>query len=648
VIDPPLVAPVSDDTLSAVLSEFARTMITDFPIQAILDHLVTRIVDVLPITSAGVTLISEGLAPRYIAASDDAALRYERLQSEIREGPCLTASRTATVVSVPDLANDDRFPLFSPAAVEAGLAAVFTFPVRHGAESLGALDLYRDTPGALDERDLATAQTLADVVASYLINAQAREVARRTSEGFHHDALHDPLTGLANRTLLLECIAQASHRAARSDSFTTVLFVDIDRFKDVNDTYGHHVGDELLVEVARRLSSLLRRGDDTLARLSGDEFVLLGENLAGPKDCETVAARVRSAFDLPFHVGENFLNVSASVGVACTGPHGVGTPLLVSADLAMYNVKRSRHEPNRNTLRPKRSVADPAAVSGMVTDSPHEHDSIDQFMNRDDGNLLASELRVSLAAGELELAYQPIIRTADQRTVGVEALLRWNHRTRGAVLPTVIVAIAEQTDLIDDVGAWVLQRACEDHRRWVGARPGLQMDICVNFSARQISDPSIVATVSRLIDNAGMDPARMVLELTETFAMDDTDHNIATLAALRGLGLRLSLDDFGSGYSSLRFLDRLPLDVLKIDRHFISRLDASDSGTALIRGITRIAHELGLSVTAEGVETAVQHRHVVDSGCDSAQGFLYARPMTAATLDTFLDHPLHGRTHAAL
>ena len=246
-----MVIVVNEEKLSAVLSEFARTLITDFPMQGILEHLVERIVEVLPVTSAGVTLISAGMAPRYIAASDESAMHYERLQTEIGQGPSIAAYESGERVVVRDLREDDRFPEFTSAAVAAGLAAVFTFPLREGDGRLGALDLYRDTPGALDEHDLAAAQTLADVAAAYLINAQSREAARVASDLYHHSALHDPLTRLPNRLLLQERLEHAVQRARRTHTNTAILFADLDQFKLVNDTHGHQVGDELLARRCR-------------------------------------------------------------------------------------------------------------------------------------------------------------------------------------------------------------------------------------------------------------------------------------------------------------------------------------------------------------------------------------------------------------
>jgi GGDEF domain-containing protein len=270
-------------------------MVTDFPIQAILDHLVVRIVEVLPITSAGVTLISPGRDPHHVAATDETALRFERLQTEVGEGPCTAAYESGQAVSVPHLtADDERFPRFAPRAVEAGVVAVFTFPLRHGDKRLGALDLYRDAPGPLDEETMVSAQTLADVVATYVLNAQRRADARNSSDKYRESSLHDALTGLPNRVLLHQRLEHASLRARRSHKMVAILFIDLDRFKEVNDIYGHRTGDELLVAVAQRLQRLLRPGD-TVARMSGDEFVVLCEDLDDTERTAALAERIVTA-----------------------------------------------------------------------------------------------------------------------------------------------------------------------------------------------------------------------------------------------------------------------------------------------------------------------------------------------------------------
>jgi diguanylate cyclase (GGDEF)-like protein len=330
---------VDDRSLSSVLSEFAATLAIEFPIAAILDHLVERIVEILPVTSAGVTLIEPDGVPRYVAASNAAALRYEQLQSDVSEGPCLLAYESGKLVSVPDLALETRFPRFTSAALEAGLAAVFTFPLHQGERRLGALDLYRETSGGLDPAGVEAALTLASVAAAYLLNAWAHEEARASADQLRLMATHDDMTGLPNRKLLLQRIEHAGRLASRSQAPAAVLFVDLDEFKKVNDLHGHDVGDRLLIAVAHRLSEVVRPGD-TLARLYGDEFVLLCENIAAT-DTRLVAQRLHDAFSRPFDAGDHKITVSASIGIAFAGPgNEVTGDLVAKADQAMYDAKR--------------------------------------------------------------------------------------------------------------------------------------------------------------------------------------------------------------------------------------------------------------------------------------------------------------------
>lgn len=326
-----------------VLSDFARTMVTDFPIQTILDRLVERIVDVLPVDGAGVTLIeSPGARPHHVAASDESALRYEQLQTELGEGPCLLAFDTGQAVHVGDLAREDRFPRFRPAAVAVGLAAVFTFPLRHGAFPLGALDLYRRSCGPLPARQVTAAQTLADVAAAYLVNAQARVDLQQRSHRFEHASLHDVLTGLPTRALFLERLEHALLRSTRSRGGPVVFFLDIDDFKGINDVHGHRGGDQLLVAVGARLRRLLRP-HDTVARLGGDEFVVLCEDITTVRQTRTIAARFETALTAPFHLSDMTVTITASIGFA-TGESARSSPeaLLHAADSAMYDAKRSR------------------------------------------------------------------------------------------------------------------------------------------------------------------------------------------------------------------------------------------------------------------------------------------------------------------
>jgi diguanylate cyclase (GGDEF)-like protein len=340
---------VGEAALSSVLGEFARTLITDFPVQEILDHFVKRIVDVLPKTSAGVTLISAGTAPHHVAASDHAALRFEKLQSNIGEGPCVRAYETGQAVVVPDLRVEERFPRFAPAAVTAGLAAVFAFPMHDREGRLGALDLYRDAPGELDAHDMAAAQTLADVAAAYLLNAQARDELIAGFQLLQDNALHDPLTGLVNRLLLQDRIEHAAHLAHGSTNIAAILLVNIDGFQMINETHGRQLGDQLLRAVAERLTGVIDSGD-TLARFADDKFVVLCENMEAVSDVDEIAGRVDAALLEPFAlIGADLpVALTVSIGVVFAGSSNtMSNDLVVNADKVMLAAKETLAAPHQ-------------------------------------------------------------------------------------------------------------------------------------------------------------------------------------------------------------------------------------------------------------------------------------------------------------
>lgn len=339
---------VEQEKFSAVLIELAHTLVADVPIQRIVDRLVASIVDLLDVTEAGLTLISsDGSA--HIVASSAGALEFEQLQMRLRHGPCRTAYDTGEPVAIPDLSADDTHAEFGQAALAAGMAAVFAFPLRHGEVRLGALDLYRGTTGPLDPQDLTAAQALADVTAAYLINAQARQDA------------HDELTGVPTRRLLERRMDEAARRGQHAQGTTAVLFADVDRFKAVNDTYGHSVGDALLVAIAQRLSRITRPGD-ILARVSGDEFVILCEDLTDPVDAQHLAARIQSSLAAPFELRSVTLRITASVGIAYAGPGELVSEQLVSdADSAMYEAKRQGGASHRTFNAWARSARQEAA-----------------------------------------------------------------------------------------------------------------------------------------------------------------------------------------------------------------------------------------------------------------------------------------------
>jgi len=590
------------------LSDFARTMVTDFPIQGILEHLVLRIVEMMPITAAGVTLISPTLRPRYVAASDDSALRYEQLQTELGEGPCVAAYQSGEAVSVPDLRSGDDFTRFRPRALKEGLGAVFTFPLRQGSKQLGALDLYRDTPGPLSDDEMIDAQTLADVTAAYLVNAQARTDLQDASDRARERSVHDDLTGLPNRILLLERMEHAFLRSRRSHMRSAVFFIDLDRFKDVNDTYGHQTGDALLVAVAERISRLLRPGD-TLARLSGDEFVILSEELDDQTHAEAIALRVVEALEEPFELPGAVVEISGSIGIAIAGTdQNDPEQLLRDADIAMYQVKHK------------------GGARSQVIDLRQRH-------VEENRAALQRDLHHAVDRGELRLDYQPIVRAGTGMIAGVEALLRWDHPTRGPVPPTMLIPLAEQTGDIIEIGRWALSRACADWKRWSHAGSHDSLAMAVNVSAHQLMASGFAAIVEEVLADTDTSAGLLTLELTESALLRDPERALVILTDLKGLGLNVALDDFGTGYSSLSYLRQFPVDIIKLDQSFIVDLGFDRASRSIVMKIIELAHLLGMTVVSEGVETEERRQEVTTLGTDFWQGYYFERPMSAESLD---------------
>jgi diguanylate cyclase (GGDEF)-like protein len=592
-----------------VLVEFAHTLGTDFSLADILDRLVRRVVDVLPVTGAGVMLMETDGELHFVAASNSTIHQIEALQREYNEGPCIESFRTGQPVAVPDLSTDQTFPQFSPHAFEAGLAAVFTFPLQFEQRRLGALDLYRDQPGDLEDGDMHAAQVLADVAAAYLSNARARKEASEHLAVLRHDTLHDALTGLPNRTLFAERLNHAVAGARRSRLPVAVLFVDLDRFKAVNDRFGHRVGDLLLKLVSDRLTRCLRPGD-TLARFAGDEFMILCENLARPSDAEGLAHRIGVALRDPFVVHGRSLEVTASVGIAFSGKgRDVPDSLLHDADLAMYEAKAAGGASHRVVDRGVPSQTSPRAV-------------------------LAHELPSALRRRLLSLAYQPIARARDGAVVGVEALLRWRHAARGWISPEVMIPVAEESGLINSLGEWVLEQACTDFMRWSRDYGPVVGHVAVNISAHQILHSGFGDVVARIVADTGIEPLRLHLEVTESLALGDTAYVHQVLRDLKDLGVRLSLDDFGAGYSSLTYLKSFPFDSIKIDRSLITDIsDGEPAASAIVGSVIKLGRALDLTVVAEGVETAGELAYVGELGCDLVQGYHLSRPLSSGDLE---------------
>jgi diguanylate cyclase (GGDEF)-like protein len=602
----PMIRTETDQALSGVLSEFARIMVTEFSIEAILDQLVHQIVAVLPITAAGVTLIDPKLEPRYVAASDDSAMHFEELQTELGEGPCVAAYRARTPILVDDLQTEHRFATFRVRALRIGLKAVFTFPLRQGESCLGALDLYRDATGALTAHETEAAQTLADVTAAYLANARGRAELQLASERSHERFLHDALTGLPNRMLLLERIEHAIVRSGRSRKVVAVLFIDLDNFKAVNDSFGHQVGDDLLVAVGERLERALRPAD-TVARISGDEFVVLCDELDRDEQVEVVASRVVDSLGTPFLISDLDVRISASVGIAfASQTNHDPEQLMHAADTAMYQVKR-------------KGGANYQIINLRAHQLAQDH----------------MDLRIALSKaeerGELRLVYQPIVGTADEKIAGVEALIRWDHPERGTIQPATTIPLAEHSGLIFELGRWVLEEACIDRKVADPSDRGLTMS--VNVSAHQLIAPEFLAMVEAVLHDTDTDPQLLILEITEGALVRDTQRVRLVLTELKELGLALALDDFGTGYSSLAYLNRFPVDVVKIDQSFIEDLAGNTSSHAIVSKTIEMAHLLDLIVVCEGVETEAQHRVITELGSDLCQGFYFATPMSGECLE---------------
>jgi diguanylate cyclase (GGDEF)-like protein len=598
-----------DHLLAQVLVKFAYTLGTDFSIQKILDHLVQAIVDILPVTGAGVMLMGDRNELHFIAASDATVMTIERLQNELTEGPCLDAYRFGLPVTIDDLSVDERFPRFSPRGLEEGMAAVFTFPLTLDDERLGALDLYRDTPGALSDEDLQAAQVLADVASAYLFNAQARIDASATVARLNHRSLHDPLTGLANRTLFEELLEQAIARARRSQNVAAVLFADLDGFKAINDRHGHLMGDQLLSAVARRLTGALRPGD-TAARIGGDEFVVLCEDLGDRADAENVARRIAAAISDPFDLDGHRLSVTASVGIAFSGPgQDVPEGLLRDADFAMYQAKSGGGD--------RMEVLDPAAR--LAADRREQ---------------LEIDLQQALSRNQFSLAYQPILDVRSGKMVAAEALLRWTHPDRGSVEPAVVIPSAERTGLILSLGEWVLRRACEDLTHWEASGTGAPA-IAVNVSAHQLMGPAFAQTVERVLGATGANPRGISLEVTETVFLADVSRAITVMQDVKDLGVELSLDDFGTGYSSLNYLHRFPFDRVKIDRSFTADVETDQVTRRLIGAMIDFSHGMDLTVIAEGIETSQELTQMTGLGADEAQGYHLSHPLTRDQLEDY-------------
>jgi diguanylate cyclase (GGDEF)-like protein len=440
-----------------------------------------------------------------------------------------------------------------------------------------------------------------------------RKELQESREHFRNAALHDGLTGLPNRALLLDRLRLVVAQAKRHpDHLFAVLFLDLDRFKMINDSLGHVAGDELLIATSRRLANSLRTSD-TVARLGGDEFAILLDELESNNDVIRVAERLQEDLIQPYHIGGQEVFTTASIGIALrTTGYESAENILRDADTAMYRAKQNGKA--RYELFDKEMHAEAVAMLR-----------------------LESDLRRALERDELVVYYQPIVSLKDEKISGFEALVRWQHPQRGLIPPADFIPIAEDTGLIIDIGQKVLREACRQMREW--QCQGLvdsSVTMSVNLSNKQFTSPKLEEQIARILQQTDLDPNCLNLEVTETVVTENAESACTTLRQLRALGIHLSIDDFGTGYSSLSYLHRFPVNTLKIDRSFISNMAAGNENSAIVRTIIALADNLGMTVVAEGIETEAQRDELSAAGCEHAQGYLFARPAAARTIEELM------------
>jgi diguanylate cyclase (GGDEF)-like protein len=489
--------------------------------------------------------------------------------------------------------------------------SAMSVPLLHRGELVGVLNVNAAGERTFDEYDLRALSLFGEHAASAIANARLFEQERSNALALAHRAFHDPLTDLANRSLLIERL-NASLAMPLPGRKLAVLWLDLDDFKRVNDSLGHAAGDDLLREVSVRLRSVLRPAD-LAARLGGDEFAVVIDDVRAEDEALHAGERVLLALSSPITIGERTVSIRASVGVAvATAGEWTTDELLRNADVAMYIAKSQ----GKGCVRLFESTMHDALVERLE---------------------LESELEKAVELAELVLHYQPLVELSSGRIVGMEALVRWNHPTRGLLPPGEFIPLAEETGQIMPIDRWVLLQACCQARQW--QRDLLtdgQFEVSVNLSTRQLEDDSVVDTVRLALEVSGLAPESLVLEVTESFVLRDELGGARRLRALRELGVRLAIDDFGTGYSSLSYLRQLPVDVLKIDRSFVSGLGTVDEDASLVLAILSLAESLGLQTIAEGVETATQLEALIALGCPQGQGWHFAKAVEAAEMEALL------------
>ncbi|NNG21750.1 putative bifunctional diguanylate cyclase/phosphodiesterase [Telluria aromaticivorans] len=532
----------------------------------------------------------------------------------------VTAAAAWANVGAPDESAFPRMPLLA----QLGLSSLFAFPVVIGNEVVAILEFFSRERQAPDESMLR----LMAQVGTQLGRVIER---RRAQERLLHDALHDPLTALGNRKLFLDRLEHFLVRSQRIPSYQfAVLFVDLDRFKAINDGLGHQAGDQVIVATARRLTACLRQNDlisrdpegedgHVVSRLGGDEFTILLDNINGAATPIRVAERLLQALAAPLQVGLQQVYVTASIGIALSSSgYSDVQVMLRDADIAMYHAKQN------------------GRARWMMFDQTMQEGALRRLT-------LEAELRLALPDGQLFLQYQPIVSPKDGVIRGFEALLRWRHPVLGMISPVEFIPVAEEIGLIGEIGGWVLGEACRALSVWQQTSASV-LSMSVNVSAVQLNDGRLVELVTRVLGETGIAADSLKLELTESAVMADPEHALAIFKQLKSLGVRLSLDDFGTGYSSLSHLRRLPIDTLKIDRSFVSAMDTHGDKRQIAEVVVMLARSMGLDVVAEGVETSAELNILREMGSDFVQGYFYFRPLDVEAVVAALSRQNAGGT----
>ena len=515
------------------------------------------------------------------------------------------ATGKATIVD--DLSTETRFQQSELQSAQGMQSAAITL-IKGKKEPFGVLGAGSRELHGFTQEDVDFMQAIANVLA----NAVER---RRTEERTQHEALHDGLTGLPNRNLFLDRLRHALSAGARRETAIAVLFLDLDQFKLVNDSLGHEAGDELLAAVAPRIEQALRPGD-TVARFGGDEFAVLADDVGDEHGATRIAERIAEALARPFILREREHFVSASIGISIGTGAEPPEALIRDADSALYRSK----EHGRGGYEIFDEVMRSRVIEHMQTEN---------------------DLRRALQREELVVHYQPVVRLQDGTIASMEALIRWNHPERGLIGPLAFIPVAEDSRLIVPIGRWVIEQACRQAAVWQRLHPdSAPVSVSVNLSARQLADPELIHHVEGSIRANGIEPSTLWLELTESTLLEDTAYVERTLGSLQRLGVCLVLDDFGVGFSSLGYLKRLPLSIVKLDRSFVENVTDSPNDAAIVRAVSDMAETIGIGVVAEGVENADQVRVARELGCGYAQGFHFSEPVPASYAERLLASPL--------